>query len=65
MNFIDKKVSVKAAIAILEKNGIQVDDGEAAVILDLLYLMAQSYQRPDEDQNAETPRIHRTSEKTL
>lgn len=56
MNFIDKKISVKRAIAILAKNGIQVDDDDAAVILDFLYLMAKNYKRPEQDQNAETPR---------
>ncbi|MFT3949133.1 MAG: hypothetical protein QM763_19365 [Agriterribacter sp.] len=42
MNFIDKKVSVKKAIAILAKNNINVDDDEAAVILDFLYLLAKN-----------------------
>ncbi len=63
MNFIDKKVSVKRAIAILAKNGIQVDDGEAAIILDFLYLMAKNYKKPDEDQDTETQREFRTSGK--
>jgi len=43
MNYIDKKVSVKRAIAILSKNGIQVDDKEASTIIDFLYLMAKNY----------------------
>jgi len=34
-------VSVKQAIAILAKSGIEVDDNEAAVIIDFLYLMAK------------------------
>ncbi len=38
MNFTDKKVSIKRAIAILVKNGIEVDDDEATVIVDFLYL---------------------------
>jgi len=42
MNFIDKKVSVKTAIATLAKNGIQVDDRDGTVILDFLYLMAKN-----------------------
>ncbi len=42
MNFIDKKVSVRRAITILAKNGIEVDDDEANVIVDFLYLMAKN-----------------------
>ena len=50
MNFIiKKKVSVKKSIAILAKNGIQVDDEEVAVILDFLYLMAKNYNKPREE----------------
>jgi hypothetical protein len=44
MNFVDKKISVKRAIALLAKNGIQVDDNEATVILNFLYLIAKTYQ---------------------
>lgn len=36
MSFIDKKVSDKRAIAIFAKNGIQVSEKEADVILDFL-----------------------------
>ncbi|MEC3879594.1 hypothetical protein [Parapedobacter sp. 10938] len=43
MNFIDKKVSVRRAITILAKNGIEVDDDEANVIVDFLYLMAKNH----------------------
>mgnify|MGYP006318460175 CR=1 FL=1 len=32
MNFTDKKVSIRRAIAILARNGIEVDDDEANVI---------------------------------
>lgn len=42
MNFIDKRVSTKQAIEILAQNGIQVDDDEAAVIVDFLYLMSKN-----------------------
>ncbi len=45
MNFSDKKVSVKRAIAILAKNGIEVDDDEATVIVDFFYLMAKNYKK--------------------
>lgn len=63
MNFIDKKVSVGGAIAILAKNGIEVDDEEAAVILDFLYLMAKNSKIPGKGQFFETPGRNRTSEK--
>lgn len=45
MNFTDKKVSVRRAIAILAKNGIEVDDDEATVIVDFLYLMAKNHKK--------------------
>lgn len=51
MNFSDKKVSVKTSIAILAKNGIQVDEEEAAIILDFLYLIAKNHKRSIKDQN--------------
>ena len=44
MNFVDKKISVKQAIALLAKSGIQVDGNEATVILNFLYLIAKTYQ---------------------
>ena len=43
MNFIDKKVSTKQVMEILAHHGIQVDNDEAAVILDFLYLMSKSH----------------------
>ena len=43
MNFTDKKVSVRRAITILAKNGVEVDDDEAMVIVDFLYLMAKNH----------------------
>lgn len=45
MKFIDRKVSIKRAIAILAKKGIQVDNDEATVILDFLYLMSKNYKK--------------------
>ena len=64
MNFIDKKVSVKQAIAILAKSDIQVNEDEGSVILDFLYLMAKNYKKPEDHQNVETSRRNRTLEKT-
>ncbi len=65
MNFIDKKVSVKTAIATLAKNGIQVDEVEGTVILDFLYLMAKNQKQPEEDKTIETLRRNRTPKKML
>lgn len=45
MDFIDRKVSGSNAIALLAKNGIEVDDEEAAVILSFLYLIAKIHNR--------------------
>jgi hypothetical protein len=49
MNFVYKKVSFKQAITILAKNGIEVDDNEATVIVDFLYLMAKNYKKDEEE----------------
>ncbi len=63
MNFIDKKVSTKQAIEILAHHDIYVDDDEAAVILDLLYLMSKNQKETKDDENTGTLRRNRTSEK--
>lgn len=63
MNFIDKKVSVRRAIAILAKNGIEVNDDEATAIVDFLYLMAKNHQKEIKEKDTETPRRNRTLEK--
>lgn len=63
MNFIDKKVSAKRAIEILAHHGIQVDDDEAAVILDFLYLISKNHKETKEHENVETLWGNRTSEK--
>lgn len=60
MNFIDKKISIKKSIAILAKNGIHVDDGEAVAILDFLYLMAKNYRKPGEEKDGKTLMRNRT-----
>jgi len=50
MNFNDKKISVRRAITIWAKNGIEVDDdGEAMVIVDFLYLMAKNHTKELEE----------------
>ena len=65
MNFIDRKVSVNRAIAILAKSGIEIGDEEAAVILDFLYLISKNHNNPKEEKSTETLKRNRTSEKTL
>lgn len=46
MNFIDRNVSVEQAIIILAKNGVQINEKEAKIILELLYLVSKSYNKP-------------------
>lgn len=48
MSFIDKKISAKGAIVILSKSGIEVDDDEARVIIDFLYLLAKNHKSDGE-----------------
>lgn len=63
MNFTERKVSINRAIAMLAKSGIEVDDGEAALILDFLYLMSKNRNTSEEVKNDETLKGNRTSEK--
>ncbi|MDM1294699.1 PTS sugar transporter subunit IIBC [Sphingobacterium sp. N143] len=62
MNFIDKKVSVQQTIETLTQQGIHVDDEEAAIILDFLYLISKNHKEIKEDENTGTLRGIRTSE---
>lgn len=48
MNFIEKNISVEKAVIILSKNGIQVNEKEAKIILELLYLVSKNYDKPRE-----------------
>ena len=48
MNFIEKNVSVEKAVIILSKNGIQADDKEDKIILELLYLVSKNYDKSKE-----------------
>lgn len=41
MNFLEKNVSVEKAVIILSKNGIQINEKEAKIILELLYLVSK------------------------
>ncbi len=63
MNFIYKKVSTKQTIDILAQHDIHVNDDEAAVVLDFLYLMSKNYREPQEDEKVRTLTVNRTSEK--
>jgi len=56
MNFVERRVSVKRAISILSKNGVEVDEREAGVILDFLYLMARNYGKREAVQDAYIPK---------
>jgi len=42
-NFLDRKVNSSRAISILAKHGIQIDEKEAAMILNLMYIVATTY----------------------
>ena len=56
----EKKISVYKAIAILAKNNIQVDEDEAAMILNFLYHVAKTYSNA---KAVNTLRKHRTVKK--
>ena len=52
MNFTDKKVSIRRAIAILAKNRIEVNDEEATIIVGFLYLIAKNHQKEGQEKMA-------------
>lgn len=56
MNFIERKISSRKAISILAKSGIEVEDHEADIILDFLYLMAKNYTKNDKVENDRNPK---------
>ena len=58
-NFTDRKISLKRAVAILAKNNIEVNESEAAVILNFLYHIAQNYNQ-HKTQRQVTLKGHRT-----
>ncbi len=60
MNFIDRNVSVEQAIIILAKNGVQVNEKEAKIILELLYLVSKSCNKPKE-KNIRTLMVFQTT----
>lgn len=64
MNFIERKISVKRAIPILAKSGIEVNDSEASVILDFLYLIAKNYSKDEKAENTHNPKEKSSSLKS-
>ena len=44
-NFTVRNISSKRAVQILAKNNIEINDSEAAIILDFLYHMAQNHNK--------------------
>lgn len=42
-NFSTRKVSTAVAVKVLRKNGINVNEEKAELILDFLYLLAKTY----------------------
>ncbi|MEB0263279.1 MULTISPECIES: hypothetical protein [unclassified Mucilaginibacter] len=48
-NFVDKTISIKRAITILDKNGIKVGDNGAVIILNFLCLIAKTSNKPERD----------------
>lgn len=56
MNFIERTISVKRAISILAKSGIEVDEKEADIIMDFLFLIAKNYNKDEEAENTYNPK---------
>jgi len=46
--FRDRNVSIKKAVHILAQNNIDVDDDEASIILDFLYLVTEFSKGPED-----------------
>ncbi|MFD2870843.1 hypothetical protein ACFS5N_00080 [Mucilaginibacter ximonensis] len=60
LQFKDRNVTVKKAVHILALNNIVVDDDEASVILDFLYLVAKFSKKPDDRMPLDTLSGNRT-----
>jgi len=56
MNFTERKISVKRAIVVLARNGINVDDSEAGIILDFLYLISKNYSESQDGRICNIPK---------
>lgn len=55
MNFVERKISTKQAISILSRKGIDVNETEADIILDFLYLVARNYDKKAAVKNDSIP----------
>ena len=60
-NFTVRNISSKRAVQILAKNNIEINDSEAAVILDFLYQIAQNHNKHEAYNKIETLMRNRTN----
>lgn len=60
-NFTVRNISVKRAVEILAKNNIEVNDCEAAIILDFLYHNAQNHNKHEAYKKIDTLMGNRTN----
>ncbi|RZJ90096.1 MAG: PTS sugar transporter subunit IIBC [Chryseobacterium sp.] len=56
MNFIERKISVNKAISLLAKNNVKVNEKEADIILDFLYLIAKNNLREAQPEKPFNPK---------
>ena len=56
MNFIERKISVNKAISLLAKNNVKVNEKEADIILDFLYLIAKNNLREAQPEKPLNPK---------
>ena len=54
IHFNDRNVSIERAITLLGRNNIHVNDNEAAVILDFLYVIAKNHNKSEKNDLMET-----------
>ena len=64
-HFKDRNVSIKKAVYILAQNNIDVDEDEATIILDFLYLVAKFCKRPEDKMTPNTISKNRTAKMSL
>lgn len=58
--FTVRNISLKRAVEILAKNNIEVNDCEAAIILDFLYHIAQNHNKHEAFKKIDTLMVNRT-----
>jgi hypothetical protein len=59
-NFTVRNISLKRAVEILTKNNIEVNDCEAAIVVDFLYHIAQNHNKHEAYNKIETSTRNRT-----